>query len=274
MNLTDWQTKVREQLQSSAPWLRKATPGMAYGALATYTLLPLVMAHQQFDGAATQAIAQIFSGIGLNLFSQQLAAWFGKNDEELATLLGEKAEEDTAWRDAFDELLKQVETPKLAQAVLSEADWDRLARLLKEDVERLGSKIELHIGGDVAGDVVVADGINAEMAAIGTGITQIKTERYVAKEEHHHYAPANSSAPRSNHYFHRLRTHCHAIPLTAMGGEATAGDEVTLDQLYIALDTTTTVPLTAAEKAARKKANPQRNISDEEKRIVTALEAT
>ena len=274
MNLSEWQTKVRAQLQSSAPWLRKATPGMAYGALATCTLLPLVAAHQQFDGAATQAIAQIFGGIGLNLFSQQLATWFGKNDEELATLLGEKAEQDPAWRDAFDELLKQIETPKLAQAVLSEADWDRLARLLKQDVERLGSKIDLHIGGDVAGDVVVADGVNAEMAAIGTGITQIKTERYVAKEEHHHHAAANSSTPRSNHYFHRLRTHCHAIPLTAMGGEATAGDEVTLDKVYIALDTTSTVPLTDAEKAAREKANPQRNSRSEETRIVTALEAT
>ena len=282
MNLSEWQTKVREQLQNSATWLRKATPGMAYGALATCTLLPLVAAHQQFDGAATQAIAQIFGGIGLNLFSQQLATWFGKNDEELATLLGEKAEEDSAWRDAFDELLKQVETPKLVQAVLSEADWDRLAGLLKQDVERLGSTLDLHIDlkleGNVAGDVVAGTiGPGAKNAVIGTGNNQNNYDhvgKVVGQEIHIHPPTTIPANPHSNHYFHRLRTHCHAIPLTAMGGEATAGDEVTLDKVYIALDTTTTVPLTDAEKAAREKANPQRNSRSEETRIVTALEVT
>ena len=126
MDRKQWQAAVKKRLAASRDWLRSVGPGMAYGALATCTLLPLVSAHQQFDPGAAKAIQDIFGGIGLNLFSQQLATWFGKNDAEVAELLGEKAAQDPAWRDAFDQLLQELQTPKLAQAVLSEADWDRL----------------------------------------------------------------------------------------------------------------------------------------------------
>lgn len=274
MKLTEWQSKVRTQLQQSTHWLRQATPGMAYGALATCTLLPLVplvMSQPQPTTAAAQVIGNIFGGIGLNLVTQQLLAWFGKSDEDLAKLLGQKAAAEPEWRKAFDELIKEFETPKLTQAVLSEADWDRFAQLLRQDVRENGSS--LVISGDfVAGDKVDGDKIGGDQVAghkAGRDLLNAERDFYYVDQR----TTTPTPSPHSNHYFHRLRTHCHAMPLTAMGGEASAGEEVTLDKVYIALDTTTRRPLTTEEKAALKKANPQRTIRDDAERAITALEA-
>ncbi|MEM9998647.1 MAG: SUMF1/EgtB/PvdO family nonheme iron enzyme [Bacteroidota bacterium] len=40
-------------------------------------------------------------------------------------------------------------------------------------------------------------------------------------------------------YLTRLRNYCHLLPLAAVGGEASTGDEVKLEDVYIALNTTT-----------------------------------
>jgi formylglycine-generating enzyme required for sulfatase activity len=52
-------------------------------------------------------------------------------------------------------------------------------------------------------------------------------------------------------YLERLRRYCQALPLAALGGEETSDQEITLDQVYIELDTTTRIPLTEEEKKAR-----------------------
>ncbi len=262
MDREKWQAEVRKRVVASREWLRSVGPGMAYGALATCTLLPLVSAAQQNDFAAIGTLYQIVGGVGGNLLSQQLATWFGKNDAEVAELLGTKAAQDPAWRDAFDQLLQELQTPKLAQAVLSEADWDRLQGLLAADVKQLGSKLNLQIEGDVHGDLISANlETGVSKAVIGKGNTQQnidKIDKYVEREENIYYGtdapdPAKVAEQQHARYFGRLRTHCQAIPLSAMGGEATAGDEVTLDDLYTSLDTTTRIPLTEAEKEAREK---------------------
>ena len=54
-------------------------------------------------------------------------------------------------------------------------------------------------------------------------------------------------------YLERLRRQCQVLPLAALGGDETGDQDLTLDQVYIDLDTTTRVPLTAEEKRAGRK---------------------
>ena len=64
--------------------------------------------------------------------------------------------------------------------------------------------------------------------------------------------PAQAEATRAEQrYLQRLYQHCNVLPLAAMGGEEGVGDEVTLEQVYVALDTQTRAPLTKEEKAQR-----------------------
>ena len=68
-------------------------------------------------------------------------------------------------------------------------------------------------------------------------------------------------------YLVRLRQQCNVLPLASLGGEEAAGDEVTLDKVYIALNTTT--------RACRSPSKNARNVLSigAEDRPLTALEA-
>ncbi|MEA3397401.1 MAG: NACHT domain-containing protein, partial [Chloroflexota bacterium] len=66
--------------------------------------------------------------------------------------------------------------------------------------------------------------------------------------------PAQAAADRARQrYLKRVQQQCNVLPLAALGGDEGVGDEVSLEQVYVALDTTTPVPLTDEEKVARQK---------------------
>jgi len=65
-------------------------------------------------------------------------------------------------------------------------------------------------------------------------------------------------------YLRRLQQQCNVLPLAAMGGDEGVGEELSLEKVYVALDTTTRATLTEAEEKAR---------FDREDRPFTALEA-
>ncbi len=98
----------------------------------------------------------------------------------------------------------------------------------------------VYVGHDVGGDVV-------------TGI----------KTENHYHGPDPSEARRR--YLIQLRRFCNVLPLAAMGADEGTDEEVTLDRVYINLDTTTRRPLTDMEK--------DKFGEDAEEYLVTVLEA-
>ncbi|MCP4543644.1 MAG: SUMF1/EgtB/PvdO family nonheme iron enzyme [Chloroflexi bacterium] len=84
--------------------------------------------------------------------------------------------------------------------------------------------------------------------------------------------PAQAEAERARiRYLRKLYQRCNALPLAAMGGDEGVGDEVTLDQVYVALDTRTQVELTEEEKRERQE-RPSMGGRDDT-RPLTALEA-
>ncbi len=74
-------------------------------------------------------------------------------------------------------------------------------------------------------------------------------------------------------YLKELRATCHALPLAAMGEDESAGADITLDQIYIDLDTTAKVKVEREEKKRSKKQVDFAARPGEDERPVTALEA-
>ncbi len=84
--------------------------------------------------------------------------------------------------------------------------------------------------------------------------------------------PAQAAAERARErYLQRLQQQCNVLPLAAMGGDEGVGEELSLEKVYVALDTTTRMPLTEEEKKARQ----ERFVLGErgDTRPLTALEA-
>ena len=134
MDLNTWQTRVRERLQASAATIRGLAPGTLYGFLAGSTLLPLVAAVNQGDYAALITLGGIASGVGGNLIANQVQAWKDRSDAELSAEVGELAAESAEWRQAIDAVMTAVETPRIMQAILSDADRDWFVRTLRDEL--------------------------------------------------------------------------------------------------------------------------------------------
>ncbi|RME57805.1 MAG: hypothetical protein D6790_12810, partial [Caldilineae bacterium] len=126
----------------------------------------------QGDYGVLVALTGVVGGIGGNLIANQIQAWQDKSEAELAQELTTLAETDPAWLDALDALLLEFEAPRVVQAVLPEADWDRFQRLLRQELERLGNLEKYTQYFDLAGTFqgpVAAGGGDAISALNSTG---------------------------------------------------------------------------------------------------------
>lgn len=91
-------------------------------------------------------------------------------------------------------------------------------------------------------------------------------------------APAAEQAQAKNvdqarlNYLRNLAKKCEVLPLAALGEEEGTETGVTLDQVYVALNTKKEIPLTKEEKAARKKIQPSSPGQEEDTRPLTAME--
>ncbi len=89
------------------------------------------------------------------------------------------------------------------------------------------------------------------------------------KTENHYHGPDPAEARRR--YLIQLRRFCNVLPLAAMGADEGTDEEVTLDRVYIDLDTTARRPLTETEK--KKQEEPWSSRENAKDRPVTVLEA-
>ena len=97
----------------------------------------------------------------------------------------------------------------------------------------------------------VANEVNDAAIATGAGGRAIKTQTYIENLEN---LPDPDTARRNEameRYLRRLRQRCNVLPLAAVGGDEETGDEVTLDRVYVALDTQTRAPLAEGDRRRR-----------------------
>ena len=204
MDLKSWKSQIQEHLSKSGNFIRSMTPGVLYGSLATATILPLVMAVKSDDGSALIALQGLLSGIGLNLVTNQIQEWKDQDGDklkkDLPKTLALQAAQNAEWKDALDELLTALETPRIVQAIISEADRDWFVDALRTELRTLGSKIEIQI---------VAPGVLAP-----------------------HHLRAD--------YLNRLYIQSNTLSLTGVDHSAASGEaQLNLSAIYTALSTLT-----------------------------------
>jgi hypothetical protein len=287
MDIQDWKERIRQRLEASAHLLCKMTPGMTYGAISASTILPVVTAGYGGDVGALITLGSIAGGVGGNLIANQIQKWHDKEETQLAAELGQLAETQPEWRDALDALLLELETPRVVQAILGEAEWDRFQRLLREELTKLDNvqKYEIYLThsttyqATVSGSVSAVQGHdNVGVGAGGVGVRGnveggIRLQNTFTSPPDPIQIQADKARER---YLQRIQQQCNVLPLAPLGGEEGSGDEVTLEQIYVALDTQTRVPLTEEEKKERERKHGSSFGSGregDESRPLSALEA-
>jgi len=267
MDLNSWQTRVREGLQASSATIRALAPGTLYGFLAGSTLLPLVTAVNQGDLAALATLGTIAGGVGGNLIANQVQAWKDRSDAELAAELGELAAERDDWRQAIDAVMTAVETPRIVQAILSEADRDWFVRALRDELGRLGNLGHYEATLTGSGAIVqgaVAVGAGAGGVAVGGDVLG---SIYMGK-------PTDDPTQALAIYRRVYVAGCQKLPLRGVDvGASDAQDNrrhLALEQVYVALDTTAQAP---KEADGKRKKGSDPALEREETRPVTVLEA-
>ena len=172
---------------------------------------------------------------------------------------GEKFTEE-AWEQAeklWGKLKPKVETKPAAQEAVEEFVKDpededalpvlrqQIKRILGEDLS-FAQEISVTIGEIDAtfiktGDRSVAVKGNIRGSNVFSGNKNIIAEQVQVFLESSHLQKSLEQekvekAFRS--YLEKLRLHCNALPLAALGGEEGSEEDITLDKIYIALDTT------------------------------------
>ncbi|MCB0091222.1 MAG: NACHT domain-containing protein, partial [Caldilineaceae bacterium] len=235
----------------------------------------------------------VLSGVGGNLLASELQTWVDLRNEAaserdfaqtLADALAERAENDPQWRDALDEIHQKLDSLALVpeSATADAQTW--FVRTLRHEARQLGNQDRyedalVRIENSGAGAVATHGGVAASERSVVAGSVHSSTiftgdNPQITINQ----APAaNDQQPAANRqqllttYLHALRTECDALPLAAMGGDATGGREACLQDVYIELDTTAQIELPAAEKEAAKEQGQR--VDDDAKRPLKAREA-
>ncbi|MCP4543643.1 MAG: SUMF1/EgtB/PvdO family nonheme iron enzyme [Chloroflexi bacterium] len=273
-----WQERVA---QRTAGWKKRWDKAQAAGVTSLYaflsamTLWPVVEAARQGEWAALTLFGGVAAGIGGNLLANQIQSW--KDETDAARQLAQAVEENDEVRAALDTVLEKLQVMDQVQSELSEPDRAWFTETLQNELSKLGNleryraflsgsgSIAQGAGAKSAGERgVVADDVHGSVIT-GDQNKVIRTETYIEKQEIVDPSRLRETQARQR-YIKRLYQQCNALPLGAMGGDEGTGEEVTLDQVYVDMNTRTQVSITEEEKAER---SPGR----EEQRPLTALQA-
>ena len=222
------------------------------------------------------------------MVSNQLQAWRDRSQDELAAELEARAAAEPALRDELATLLEKLDAVPVVNNHLDEADRDWLNETLRRELARLGNAARYEAllegtgaiaqgpgakaggAGSIVADTIQGPATVTNQQAEGGVVTQVASGGHA--EVHIYSGPKDPASPRPR-YLARLRQHCATLPLAALGGEEGTEADLTLDQVYIELDTRTQVPLIEEEKAQRKERAPGMPGREMDSRPLTAIEA-
>ena len=280
MNAQQWKAAAHQRIRDWCRSVEEFTPGMLYGGLAAMTVFPLVEASNAAmaggDMAALFALGNVAAGIGGNLLAEQISHWKDRTDQELGQELARQTARDPDLRAVLDTVLAELDSVQAAHDSLGEDRWQAFAADLLAEIRAMDSGLTIEIDGDR--NVFVQGNMTDSMVATGDGNRLIRAKTYQEKVqhiEHFHEAPKvdDPAVPALDRYLTLLRQRCHVLPMAAMGGEESMRDDVGLDKVYVALDTTTRVPMREGEKANRKQQAGSLLGRDEDERPLAAMEA-
>ncbi|MGB2773445.1 MAG: hypothetical protein WBF31_14090, partial [Anaerolineae bacterium] len=141
MNLSEWKTAAHADLRRLAGSLRRMAPGTLYGALASASVLPVVIAASQNNMEAGIMLGSVVGGIGANLLANWVQTWRDRNQEEIAADFTRLAQEKPEWLTGLDKVLSTLDVIPTLQNELPTADRAWFVATLQAELQRLGSSV-------------------------------------------------------------------------------------------------------------------------------------
>jgi len=248
-NFNSWKLSISQNIKGwKERFKRTGINSLYYGITAT-SLLPVVQAYHTGEVApALIALGGISAGVGANLLANKIQGWKDKTEAQIAADLQSSPE----LKETLDQLLEKMEVVAEAQKDLT-TDSDRLwfEKTLKEELAKIGSRISfiatLTGNGAIAqgpgamaagtGSIMVGGDVNNATIMQGDNARKIDAGTYVEHQTVVESPEKERTETARRAYLERMRKHCQALPLAALGSDDGNGDEVTLDQVYIDLDT-------------------------------------
>ena len=232
-DLKIWKSKLGENLAGWKERFQRAGITTFYYGLAATSLLPVIQAYHSGEVVPSLvALGGVSAGVGANLLANKIQTWKDKSEVEIASDLQNSPE----LKETLDDLLEKMETLASAQSNLrTDAERRWFEEIIQRELKDTGSRITYR--ATLIGDGAIAQGNGA--MALGKNAKYIAgnyTEnKYEAPDPKQIEADKNETARHA--YLERMRRHCQVLPLAALGGEDGTGDEITLDDVYVDLDT-------------------------------------
>lgn len=232
----NFKERAQALLANMAPKLSGLAGEGLYGLVCASILYPVAQAMQQSDAAGQAAIAATLASMGINVLSNRIQRWRDVNEAaaEIAAL-EPGAEEQTALANAIAEADVQGAIADHLDAVAA----GKVKKNLRKEMKRLGNwkqyslKVERGVGIIGDGNTVV-DHNSVFVGPRGKVEGDIITgngKKIVVVEQ------PDKSRFALERYLHWLQGKCDDLPLAAMGGHKGQGEEMTLTDVYQALDT-------------------------------------
>jgi len=273
-NLQTWRDQCKAYLKDLKQRIADRKVDSIYGTIAAAALWPVIAAFQQGDLSALVALGQVLAGVGTNLLAGGLQSW--RDQAEAARDLQARIEKEPDLREELDAIIEKLGAFSLAKAELPERERQWFVNTLRQELQLLGNlpkfealfRIEeMRQSVAVTGDLTVDEGgqfVSGSVGGdvLGPGATKI-VQASAAEQEQQRREQAR------RRYLEKLRRHCQALPLAALGGEEGTEEELTLDRVYIDLDTKTPVEI----EAGKKKRSARIGDPEQETRPLSALEA-
>ncbi len=277
-DLSTWQKSAAEKLHGIGGWLDRRrmqeAPYLLYGTLCGLTLWPLVEAARSGQLLpAMMTLGAVAGGMGGELLAEQVQRWKdGADEAQVAQWTAETAPQNADLHTALDAILAKMDAVTHAEAALGDADRQWFTDTLKDEMARLSQGTSYSVKM-VNSTGAVAQGEQAKAAGPGSVVAETilgpVTIQNIDKQEVHAALPLSPVERARVHYLKRLHQQCSVLPLGALGGDEETGQDVSLEQVYIALDTQTLVPLSDVEKEKIKR---ERGWRPREDRPLSALE--
>ncbi|MFQ5821924.1 MAG: NACHT domain-containing protein, partial [Candidatus Heimdallarchaeota archaeon] len=267
---------MQKRLKGWKKRMQQAGVNSVYAFVSASAIWPVVEAARAGDWGALTALGGVLTGMGGSLIANRIQSW--KNEADAAKQLEKEALEDSNLRAELDIVLDKLNVLSLAEQTLAKSEQQWFVATLRDELNRMGNLENFE--AVLKGSGAIAQG--KEASALGQEAQYIKGQVqgdvlgpratkivYSSKQEEERIQREKAR----RRYLERLRRHCQALPLAALGGEEGSEEDLTLDLVYIDLDTTTHVEVKRKSKKASIKRTEFALEHERDTRLVSALEA-
>lgn len=240
-NLDNWTKQIEVELDNWVSSMKDAGIESIYVFLSASALWTLIKGLKEGEINTNMVLGDIAGATGANLIVNQMQNWTDK--KSIVSYLGENIRKSPELQSSLDRIVEKLNLADLAikKTAPSEISW--FIDTWNKEIRVLGSNLSYR--AFVGGDGASAQGDGA--VAIGAGGVYVAGNLFVDKFSEHRDI-ANHSRNPLKIYLENLYKKCQLLPLVILSDNEEIENNLSLDQIYIELDTTYKISTTDLEK--------------------------